>query len=95
MTDMRATGRLLETIGERALALYSNAETDSFEARQADEIMNAIAELRRRGDTLVRHEDLRQAVETAHDGAIVGRDDYARWGAAIGRLEIALGGEPR
>jgi hypothetical protein len=59
MTDTRATERLLEYIGEQALAAYSELPTDSDAQHQTDEVMNAIAELKRRGDTLVRREDLR------------------------------------
>jgi hypothetical protein len=72
MTDMRATERLLEYIGEQALAAFSELPGDSEAALQADKVMNAIAELRRRGDTLVRREDLRLIAAGANHGKFRG-----------------------
>jgi hypothetical protein len=99
VTDMRATERLLEVIGEQA-------ELMRFRGIDAPELLNildAFRELRRRGDTLVRRDDLIKALEYVHlpnlwdDGWLAAGDaegtEHAS--AAIDRLEIALGGKLR
>ena len=98
MTDMRATERLLEVIGEKLDALSSMMGAVPLELVEAQ---MAVAELRRRGDTLVRADDLRRVLPTAEAG--VGgyasgewRDeDEQRWNEARDRLENALSGKMR
>ena len=78
MTDMRATERLLEVIEERSV----DAETTAI-----------VAELRRRGDTLVRSHDLRALLD-----AYAGEDATARDADlehALERLQRKVGGRPR
>lgn len=93
-----AAERLLEVIDEAA------------HPDEADlgKIQDAITELRRRGDTLVKHEDLMLVVELAKPQAFT-EDEYdagdpmmgsvqreaERQQAAFDRLEIALGGKLR
>ena len=72
MADMRATERLLEVIGERS---------------DDDEIQAVVAELRRRGDTLVEARDLR-AVLDSYAGEGSGELDAALVGS-VGRLGVA------
>lgn len=90
MTDMRATERLLEVIHENARDLYGLGEGFRATYEWVEPIFEAITELRRRGDTLVRADDLREAAEGL-GGGIGG--DPAKYDAAIARLEHALGGE--
>lgn len=78
---MRATERLLEVIWD---FLYGNSDpTDDTEA------LEAVAELRRRGDTLVRADDLRRVL-----GEFGRIPDYPQpdLDAALQRLNTALGG---
>jgi hypothetical protein len=80
MTDVRATERLLEFIGE---------QTDD------PGVLDAVAELRRRGDTLVRRDDLRIVSAAANHGRQFGAGgdtDYTGFEAALARIERALGG---
>lgn len=80
MSDMRATERLLEVIGE---------QTDD------PKILEAVAELQRRGDTLVRMNDLRLIAAAANHGRQFGPGgdtDYTGFEAALARIESALGG---
>lgn len=85
---MRATERLLEVIDEVLNEIEAHFGSDAvIITNRADE---AIAELRKRGDTLVRADDLREAAEGL-GGGIGG--DPAKYDAAIARLEHALGGE--
>ncbi|HEV7564663.1 MAG TPA: hypothetical protein VGO31_01735 [Microbacteriaceae bacterium] len=80
MTDMRATERLLEFIG---------GQSDD------PKITAAVAELRRRGDTLVRRDDLRVIAAAANHGRKYGQGgdtDYTGFEAALERIEDALGG---
>ncbi len=81
VTDMRATERLLEFIAERS---------------DDERVLEAVAELQRRGETLVRGPDV-QAVATAafrwldeYRGLERGADDELAH--AIERLENAIGG---
>ncbi len=55
MTDVRATERLLEVIQESASEILQGCEEP---AKEAGWILEATRELRRRGDTLVRRDDL-------------------------------------
>jgi hypothetical protein len=80
MSDMRATERLLEVIAERS---------------RDPEVQKAVAELRRRGDTLVRGDDLRLVSAAANHGRQFGPSgdtDYTGFNAALERIESALGG---
>jgi hypothetical protein len=91
MTDMRATKRLLEAIEECAAKIAAGSNLSEV---YADEIVEAITELRRRGDTLVRRDDLRTALEGSRPEYVtVAEGDAIE--AAIDRLEIALGGKLR
>ncbi len=91
MTDMRATERLLECIAEQ-LGIATNWTTDPAARDALEQIEGAVAEMRRRGDTLVRREDLRLLVEASEDALIV--TDREAIDAACERLESALGGMP-
>ena len=87
MTDMRATERLLESIAE--LSLECSAEA-SVRIRQT------VTDLRRRGDTLVRADDLRMILEQiARTQGWDGGHDQDATTAALDRLENALGGKMR
>lgn len=87
MTDMRATERLLEVIDEcidAQKALLVGTEINALPLLKAEE---AITELRRRGDTLVRRDDLRVVLENARLDAGASADQLAAWE----RLSVALG----
>jgi hypothetical protein len=92
MTDMRATERLLQVICEAAGEL-SQEVTRDLRSRVAVIETTAI-ELQGRGDTLVRHEDLRLVAAAANHGRQYGPagTDYTGFEAAIERIENALGG---
>jgi hypothetical protein len=78
MTDMRATERLLEVIEERS---------------DDDETAAIVAELRRRGDTLVRSHDLRTLLDAYAGGdGTTGGLELER---ALERLQRKVGGRPR
>ena len=80
MSDMRTTERLLAVIAERS---------------HDPEAQKAVAELRRRGDTLVRGDDLRLVAAAANHGRQFGPSgdtDYTGFTAALERIESALGG---
>ena len=89
MTDMRATERLLEFVAEQC-AIATNWTTDPAAKDALEQIESAVAELRRRGDTLVRREDLLLLVEASEDALIV--TDREAIDAALERMEKALGG---
>jgi hypothetical protein len=112
MTDMRATERLLEVIGEGILRIMEEAMDASVQDRDplrsvaawtvlgelVREMEFAIVELCRRGDTLVRAEDLRLALENDHDTNRIypmGRQEGKTYRLARERLENALGGKMR
>jgi hypothetical protein len=92
MTDMRATARLLEVV-EQAAEELSKDVTPDLRSRVAV-IENTATELRRRGDTLVRREDLRLIAAAANHGRQYGPagTDYTGFDAALERIEGALGG---
>ncbi len=92
MTDMRATERLLQVICEAAGEL-SQEVTQDLRSRVAV-IETAAIELHGRGDTLVRHEDLRLIAAAANHGRQYGPagTDYTGFEAALERIENALGG---
>jgi hypothetical protein len=76
---MRSTERLLEVIEE--------ASTDAA-------VLEAVTELRRRGDTLVRQEDLRLIATAANHGRRYGSGgdtDYTGFEDALERIANALG----
>ena len=96
MTDMRATERLLEVIAEKLIAINEYMVNGT-----PDEILDAqmaITELRRRGDTLVRADDLRVAVESIDLGELswvyMDAEKFAPIKDAIVRLENVLVGKP-
>jgi hypothetical protein len=77
---MRATERLLEVIAEMS---------------DDPEVQKAVDELLRRGDTLVRGDDLRLVSAAANHGrrfVPTGETDYTGFNAALARIESALGG---
>jgi hypothetical protein len=98
---MRATERLLEFVDETARLLEVWLKEDGptgiggdVAAQNAVAIRQALTELRRRGDTLVRRDDLRTALEGSRPEYVtVAEGDAIE--AAIDRLEIALGGKLR
>jgi hypothetical protein len=93
MTDMRATERLLQVICEAAGEL-SQEVTKDLRSRVAV-IESAATELQGRGDTLVRHEDLRLIAAAANHGRQYGPEgdtDYTGFESALERIESALGG---
>jgi hypothetical protein len=82
MSDTRSTERLLEVIAERS---------------DDTEVQKAVVELLRRGDTLVRGEDLRLVSAAANHGRKFGASgdtDYTGFNAALERIESALGDSP-
>lgn len=89
MTDMRATERLLEVVQEKAIDIrdFDNVDSQKF----AGEIVVMLTELRRRGDTLVRGEDLRLVAE-ARQRHLLTNSEQAEVDAAWQRLQNALGG---
>jgi hypothetical protein len=87
MTDMRATERLLQVICEAAGELSQEAPQD-LRSRVAA-IETAAIELQGRGDTLVRHEDLRLVVEAISRQRFSLGEGEAK---ALSRLDGALGG---
>ena len=101
MTDTRATSRLLEAIDEITrdleVRLTGSGERASMSERLNRDALrtltDAIAELRRRGDTLVRAEDLVAVLDAAAGGNIGTHQNAWPHGAAA-RLESALGEKP-
>jgi hypothetical protein len=97
MTDMRATERLLEVIQESADILDESGLGELGCQQYAERILEAITELRRRGDTLVRREDLRIAVESIEldelSWVYMDAEKFAPVQEAIARLENAIGGK--
>jgi hypothetical protein len=72
-------------------------EDDDQAARHAAKILEAALELRRRGDTLVRREDLLLIAAAANHGRKYGPEgdtDYTGFAAALGRIENSLGTGP-
>jgi hypothetical protein len=98
---MRADERLLEVIVEQCqivgqeLALGNDSNRATAE-KALREIGMAAGEMRRRGDTLVRRDDLRKAVEAMEwvEKRIASEPNAVRI-AATERLNIALGGKLR
>ena len=109
MTNMRATERLLEVIGEMTHEIRRGFNWDNLPPAIATgfgeplaRIEVAISELRRRGDTLVRADDLREVLEYVRAREPIsegylgeGDDDHVRFIAGQDRLENALGGKLR
>jgi hypothetical protein len=98
MSDLRATERLLEVIGEqvaraeRELAVPLSPTTQSA----LTEILAISHELRRRGDTLVRSTDLRTIIQlSGNDVSELNAAEGEELDAVVNRLEIALGGKLR
>jgi hypothetical protein len=104
MTDMRATERLLEVIAENAENLLHRQEYEGMATKEARKIIEAALELRRRGDTLVRRDDLRLVISEGQmdRGQVIQEfslpsdpetETDIAWQAAIERLENAIGGK--
>lgn len=96
MTDMRATERLLEVIEEKCADAerYSQTENAYIDVPTImGEIREVLTELRRRGDTLVRRDDLAVVIEdiTGFNGRLADQDRFEQ---AYQRLENAIGGKP-
>jgi hypothetical protein len=98
VTDVRATERLLELIAEAAQAIGDDVDASAdpdglVVAMHAAKITEAVDELRRRGDTLVRACDLREVVAVANRAIALRAvaPDLTK-NAAIDRIESALGG---
>jgi hypothetical protein len=99
---MRGTERLLQVIAEQTVEVVDAADFQSLSSAQAgqmalalDAIETAVAELRRRGDTLVLKEDLRlilAAARRGRDHLPLGDAEYDILGAALARIEGAIGG---
>jgi hypothetical protein len=92
VTDPRASERLLELIGDEAAAIVEG--TDQAAGRAA-KIVEAVLELRRRGDTVVRPDDLLLIAAAANHGRKYGPEgdtDYTGFNAALERIQNALGG---
>jgi hypothetical protein len=90
---MRATQRLLEVIEQAAHELGRDVTPDLI--GRVAVIESAASELRRRGDTLVRQDDLRLIASAANHGRQFGPSgdtDYTGFNAALERVESALGG---
>lgn len=102
MTDLRASERLLQVIAEQTVEAVNAANFQALSSEQAgrmalalDAIETAVAELRRRGDTLVFKDDLRlflTAARRGRDHLPLGDSEYDTLGAALARIESALGG---
>lgn len=95
MTDMRATERLLEVLHQQTAELFGSRLADVGD--EAADILAIIAELRRRGDTLVRRDDLVHLLDK--DESIFGSEHEIRaqqdaFVEARTRLENAIGGKP-
>lgn len=90
MTDMRSTERLLQVIQENAEVLFVSAGSSDARAKLATAIVDAVTELNLRGDTIVRRNDLRLALQDLDPIYVNPERD-----AAVERLEIALGGKLR
>jgi hypothetical protein len=98
MSDLRASDRLLGVIGEEALAI--DADIDAGVnigaldlAMHSARISEAVAELRRRGDTLVRREDLMSVLAGVERGFLIGISVRGvECTAAWERLENTIGG---
>jgi hypothetical protein len=96
VTDMRATERLLEVIEENATAVdawiangHPRTETADRATRDLAALGAALDELRRRGDTLVRRNDLELVVQAVTREQILLGEDEAQ---SLARLDGALGG---
>ena len=83
--------QLLDLIEERADSLISSSQ-DGLAIRDSERILGAVAELRGRGDTLVRRRDLRVLANWARVGASCSPEDSTPLDAAVDRIEADLGG---
>lgn len=97
MTDMRATERLLEVIGEiadYAIEMYDTGYAGDNVYTKFYDVQKIITELRRRGDTLVRAADLRIVLEYCDIEPSAWSSEYDRVVEVTERFENALGGKP-
>jgi hypothetical protein len=85
---MRATERLLELIADEIELLALN----SIESSETLAISAAVAELRRRGDTIVQARDLVLLLDVARHGLDAYPDALEATEATIVRIEDAIGG---
>jgi hypothetical protein len=90
MTDV-ATERLLEQVAEHASAIRAAADDDGGHAQA---IVDAVAQLRRRGDTLVRREDLWIVLEYADSDEVLLESQRTELKAAFTRIANALDRTP-
>ncbi|MDX6568684.1 MAG: hypothetical protein QOH15_1262 [Gaiellales bacterium] len=86
MTDTRTTERLLEVIADEATSIVEAVDPPVLHAAR---IVQAILELRRGGDTLVRARDLELVVQAVHREQVLLGEDESQ---ALARLDGALGG---
>jgi hypothetical protein len=88
MSDMRSTERLLELIEEQATAIRTASHGGVLDPdANAVLIEDATAELRRRGDLLVRARDLELLVQAVGREQVLLGEDEAQ---ALARLDGAL-----
>jgi hypothetical protein len=93
MSDMRATERLLEVIQEKLIDIRDFDNPGHDIRAMVDEIVKEIAELRRRGDTLVRERDLREITDLAKRAiALRAITPDLTQNEALERLDNAIGG---
>jgi hypothetical protein len=85
MTDMRATEDLLEVIADEATEIVEALDPP---AKHAGAILEAAVELRRRGDTLVRRDDLRILLRHVDPFE---KDEASE--ASLERIRAAIGGD--
>jgi GNAT superfamily N-acetyltransferase len=90
MTDV-ATERLLEQVAEHASAIR---EAGDDEGGHAQAISDAVVQLRRRGDTLVRREDLWIVLEYADSSEVLLESQRTELKASFTRIANALGRTP-
>jgi hypothetical protein len=94
MTDVRSTERLLEVIQEKLIDIRDFDNLNQDIRGMVGEVVREIAELRRRGDTLVRERDLREITDLARRAiALRAISPDLTQNAAFDRLDHAIGGK--
>jgi hypothetical protein len=91
VADTRSTEKLLELIAEHASEISPPDDAQSSHARA---IVEAVNELRRRGDTLVRREDIWTVLEYASSDEVFLETQRTELKAAFARIEKVLGPPP-
>jgi hypothetical protein len=89
VADTRSTERLLELIAEHASEIPDDARSGHARA-----VVEAVTELRRRGDTLVRRDDLWIVLEYAGSDEVFLESQRTELKAAFARIEKVLGKAP-